>query len=105
MPISDPILIRLATGADAAAIERLAALDSSPVPAGELLVAEVGGQIRAAIRIADRAVISDPFQRTAGLVALLAHRADHLAGGSGVRARLALWEQLWHRAAVLRPSV
>ena len=105
MPISDPILIRLATDTDAAAIERLAALDSSPVPVGELLVAEVGGHIRAAIRIHDRAVIADPFQRTAGLVALLAERADHLAGRRGVRARLALWEQLWHRAAVLRPSV
>ena len=105
MPISDPILIRLATDADAAAIERLAALDSSPVPTGELLLAEVGGRIRAAIRIEDRAVISDPFHRTAGLVALLAERADHLAGPRGGRARLALWEQLWHRAAVLRPSV
>ena len=42
---------------------------------------------------------------TAGLIALLAGRADHLAGPQGIRARFAHWEQLWHRAAVLRPSV
>jgi hypothetical protein len=105
MPITEPILLRPATAADAPAIERLAALDSSPVPDGDLLVAEVGGELRAAMRISDRAVISDPFRETAGLIALLAGRADHLAGPQGIRARLAHWEQLWHRAAVLRPSV
>jgi hypothetical protein len=105
MPISEPILIRLATDADGPAIARLAALDSSPVPAGELLVAEVDGQLRAALRISDRAFIADPFRHTAGLVALLDERAEHLAGPRGIRARLALWEQLWHRGATLRPSV
>ena len=102
----DPILIRLATDSDAAAIARLAELDSSPAPDGALLVAEVGGELRAALRVDDHAVIADPFQRTSGLIALLAARAEHLGGRPhGVRARLAHWEQLWHRAAVLRPSV
>jgi hypothetical protein len=106
MPISEPILIRLATDADVPAIERLAGLDSSPVPAGDLLVAEVAGSLRAALRISDHAVIADPFHRTAGIVALLASRAESLSGPRrGVRARLAVWEQLWHRAGTLHPSV
>jgi hypothetical protein len=102
----DPILIRPATERDAAAIVRLAQLDSSPAPVGALLVAEVGGELRAALRVSDHAVIADPFHRTAGVVALLAARAEHLGGHPhGIRARLAHWEQLWHRGAVLRPSV
>ena len=40
--------IRQARPADAAALERLAALDSSQVPAGELLLAEVGDELWAA---------------------------------------------------------
>ena len=102
----DPILIRTATERDAEAIARLAQLDSSPAPAGALLVAEVDGELRAALRVSDHAVIADPFHRTAGLVDLLAARAESMGGGPrGLRARLAHWEQLWHRAAVLRPSV
>jgi hypothetical protein len=105
MPITEPILIRLATDADAAAIERLAALDSSGVPSGQLLLAEVGGELRAALRVHDEAVIADPFAPTSGLVALLSARAGHLRGRRGVRARLGLWEQLLHRATVAHPSV
>jgi hypothetical protein len=102
----DPILIRPATERDAVAIARLAQLDSSPAPDGALLVAEVGGELRAALRVADHAVIADPFHRTSGLVALLAARAEHLDGAPrGRRARLAHWEQLWHRASVLHPTV
>jgi hypothetical protein len=102
---TDSVLIRTATAADAPAIERLAALDSSPVPAGDLLVAEVAGQVHAALRIADHAVIADPFEPTAGLISLLDARADQFTGGRSARTRLAHWSQLWHRATVLRPSV
>jgi hypothetical protein len=75
------------------------------VPAGDLLRAEVAGVLRAALRVDDATVIADPFVRTAGLVDLLAARAEHLRGteGRGVRARLARWEQLWHRGGALRP--
>jgi hypothetical protein len=109
MPIfapPDPIVIRPATAGDAAAIERLAQLDSSPVPAGDLLLAEVAGELRAALRVPDRVVIADPFVPTDGLVDLLAARAEHIRGTSrqGVRARLAHWEQLWHRAATVHPT-
>ena len=102
---ADTILIRSASSADAAAIERVARLDSARVPAGELLVAEVDGTVRAALRVDDHAVVADPFTRTAGLIDLLSARAEHLHGGRSARTRLSHWAQLWHRAAVLRPGV
>jgi len=101
----DPILIRLATERDAKAIARLAVLDSSPAPDGALLLAEVGGELRAALRVSDHAVIADPFHPTSGLVGLLAARAESIADRPrGMRARFAQWESLWHRAAVLHPT-
>jgi hypothetical protein len=109
MPIfasPDPIVLRPATASDAGALERLAALDSSPVPAGDLLVAEVAGELRAALRIDDAVVIADPFVRTAGLVDLLAARAAHLRGSDrhGLRARLAHRQQRWQRGGMLHPT-
>jgi hypothetical protein len=74
-----PVLVRVATPDDADAIARLAALDSAPAPAGPLLLAEVAGDLRAAVRVEDRAAIADPFEPTAGLVALLRARAAQLA--------------------------
>ena len=66
----DSILIRPVTPADTRELTRLAALDSAlPLDDAEL-VAEVGGEIRAAVGAGGRA-IADPFTRTAGLVAHL----------------------------------
>jgi hypothetical protein len=96
----DPILIRPATSADASAIERLAQLDSAPVPAGELLVAEVAGELRAAVRVDGRATIADPFQRTAAIVDLLTARAEHLRGPR--RRHAPRWE---HRPGTLHAGV
>jgi hypothetical protein len=67
----DPVLIRHAGPDDAGAVARLAALDSAPTPSGELIVAEVDGELRAALRVDDRSVIADPFAPTEELVALL----------------------------------
>jgi hypothetical protein len=66
-----PVTIRHAASADFASLERLAALDSQRIPSGELFVAEVGGRLLAATSIDTGAVIADPFERTADLVALL----------------------------------
>lgn len=65
------IVIRRAELADVDALAQLAALDSTRVPAGELLLAEVDGELRAALAIESGVSIADPFFRTAGLVALL----------------------------------
>ena len=74
--LSQPtIAIRTATPSDGPALTRLAALDSAPVPFGPVLIAEVDGEPRAALSLRDRAVIADPFARTAELVELLEVRA------------------------------
>ena len=85
----NPIVIRRAGTADAAALERLAALDSAHLPSGDLLVAEVDGEPRAALRIADGAFVADPFWPTAELVELLRVRARTRAVGVTRARRLA----------------
>jgi hypothetical protein len=73
--------IRFAYADDDAALKRLAALDSQPVPEGPLLVAEVGGELWAAVTIAPEPIaIADPFRPTAELVALLRERVARLTG-------------------------
>jgi hypothetical protein len=87
------VLIRAARGSDGAALERLAALDSSSLPAGELLVAEADGEVLAALEPATGRHIANPFRRTADIVALLrlrASRADTARRGLGGRFGLRL---------------
>ena len=73
MPSLNPptISIRAAVPADARTLIRLAALDSAPVPIGPVLIADVGGEARAAIALRTGAIVADPFARTAELVELL----------------------------------
>lgn len=71
-----PVTIRPADADDQPAIWRLAALDSAPVPRGPLLVAEVQGELRAAVSMTDAGSIADPFHLTADLIGLL---RDHIA--------------------------
>jgi hypothetical protein len=83
------LTIRMAVPADAEALRRLAQLDSAPPPAPvPLLVAEVGGELRAALRVDGGGAIADPFRPTAELVALLAARARQLAPPPRRAARL-----------------
>ena len=62
------LTIRHAIAADEADLTRLAALDSSRVPSGELLVAELDGHLVAALSIDTGAAIADPFEHTAAIV-------------------------------------
>jgi len=73
------ITIRLAGSGDLVGLHRLAGRDSSSLPAAPLLVAEVGDDLRAAISLADRAVVADPFHRTTELVEMLRIRARGVA--------------------------
>jgi hypothetical protein len=76
---AETLTIRVAVSADAAALNRLAQLDSAPPPARvPVLVAEVGGELRAALPLDGGPAIADPFRRTAELVAILADRARQL---------------------------
>jgi hypothetical protein len=65
------VTLRRSTSDDAVEIARLATIDSAPVPAGPLLLAEVDGELRAALGLTDDGLIADPFVPTAGLVELL----------------------------------
>ena len=76
---AETLTIRMAVPADAEALGRLAQLDSAPPPAPvPMLVAEVGGELRAALPLHGGPAIADPFRRTAELVALLAERTRQL---------------------------
>src|SRR5215210_4335406 len=75
---SPHIAIRLATGADTAAIARLAALDSAPEPHGATLVAKIDDEIVAAHSVASGRAIADPFRATSDARELLALRATQL---------------------------
>jgi hypothetical protein len=72
------VTVRPALESDRPALERLAALDSSAVPAGDILVAAIDGELRAAVAVHSRMAIADPFHPTAELVSLLRARAQQL---------------------------
>ena len=70
--------IRYAGSADAQAVSQLAELDDAQLPDREVLVAEIGGSIVAALAVSSGAVAADPFRRTACAVDLLRLRARQL---------------------------
>jgi hypothetical protein len=74
------ITIRRATTADEFAVRRLAVLDSSSPPTGEILLAEMDDELWAALSVDTGAAIADPFRPSADLVDLLRLRASGLAG-------------------------
>lgn len=81
-PLGDTdVRIRYAFPDDAAALCRLAALDSAVTPASPLLVAEVDGELRAAVSLVGSDVIADPFHPTVSLVELLRLRKQQLQAG------------------------
>lgn len=90
MTSTDALTIRRAGARDAAAVDRLAALDSSRAPRGELLVAELDGRAVAALSLADGHVVADPFAHTADVVELLRVRARAARPRRGRRRLVAL---------------
>jgi len=84
---SEAVLIRRATAADSARVRTLALLDDRRLPAGPLLVAELGGEIVAARSLSTGSVIADPFRLTSDIVAMLRLRADQASELSAVPAQ------------------
>jgi hypothetical protein len=72
------LTLRYALPADAEAIDRLSQLDSRRAPRGVVLVAEVGGDLWAAISLDDHHEVADPFRPTGEVVSLLVERARQL---------------------------
>jgi hypothetical protein len=81
------VTIRMATDADSGALHRLAVLDSTSYSGGRALVAEVGGELWAAISLDDDATMADPFRPSAELILLLAERARQLRTPARARRR------------------
>jgi hypothetical protein len=79
------VTIRLGVPADQNRLDRLAVLDSSRTPASPILLAEVDGQLHAAIALSGGSVIADPFRPTADLIGLLRARAHQLNRSSPMR--------------------
>ncbi len=77
---SETLTIRMAVPADAEALRRLAQLDSAPTCApAPMLIAEMAGELRAAVPLYGGRPIADPFYPTVELVALLTERTRQLA--------------------------
>jgi hypothetical protein len=68
-----------------------------------VLVAEVGGELWAAISLDDRHVVADAFRPTGELVALLAERARQLRRVQ--RGRNHLLPRVWPGTGYARPAV
>jgi hypothetical protein len=76
------ITIRAATAADQLAVRRLAVLDSAFPPTGEVLLAEAGEELWAAVSVDTGHAVADPFRPSGDLVELLRVRAAGLRGES-----------------------
>ena len=72
------VTVRLATSADRAAVDRLAALDDASRPAEPILLGVVSQRPVAALSLADGRVVADPFRPTLELTELLRLRARQL---------------------------
>ena len=79
------VTIRRLDDADLPAVSRLVQLDSAEVPDGDLLGAEIEGELVAIVPIAGGKTIADPFSRTSELRALLELRAAQLRGRDAQR--------------------
>jgi hypothetical protein len=89
-----PFTIRSALPIDAPAIEALAELDSARAPRGQVLLAEVGDELWAALSVDNGHGVSDPFRPAAEALLVLAERARQLRGSRRARS---------HRFGRLRP--
>lgn len=88
--MTDAVTLRCAEAADAAALKRLAELDSAAQLSGPvLLVADRDGVLLAAMALASGRVIADPFRPTAALVELLRARERQLRAPARTRRRRA----------------
>jgi hypothetical protein len=73
--LNDPATIRLAANSDLPAIARLAELDSARLPRGRVLIAELRGNVVAAISVESGVLFADPFVSTADVVKVLRAKA------------------------------
>src|SRR4029450_678566 len=80
------VTLRLATREDDEGIAHPAALSARSPPSAPLLLADVNGELQAALALTGPQELMDPYLPTAALVELLALRAKHLRGQMTPRA-------------------
>lgn len=97
------LTLRYAVQTDADALDRLAQLDARRAPRGVVLVAEVGGELWAAISLDDHHAVADPFRPTGELVALLVERARQLRRAQ--RGRTHVLPRVWPGTGYDRPAI
>jgi hypothetical protein len=78
VPTAADVTIRRARTADADALDVLAKLDSSHPPRGAILVAEVSGELWAAVSLDDDHLVATPFRPSGELAFRLTERAREL---------------------------
>jgi hypothetical protein len=108
----DAVTIRRACSDDEGALRRLADLDSTRVPDGPVLMAEIGGAPVAAISVLSGESFADPFVLTLELRRLLELRASqlHLSSASQPRRRglgrpdYSVWRTTGRRLALASSS-
>jgi hypothetical protein len=77
-PSQEAVVLRLCNVHDDEALERLAVFEGRPSPRGRYVLAEVDGEVVAALPLAGGEPLSDPFRPTAHLLPLLRLRASQL---------------------------
>jgi hypothetical protein len=75
----DAVLVRRATARDVAHIRTLALLDDRRLPDAPFLVAELAGEVVAAMSLSSGHVVADPFRRTRDAEHLMRVRAGQIA--------------------------
>jgi hypothetical protein len=93
-----PLKIRPATPDDAPTLQRLAELDSSAPLSGRVLLAELDGELIAAVALESGASVADPFLRSADVVHMLRMRRYQILRRGGGAARA------WARLRRLAPA-
>ena len=88
------VTIRPENPSDATALRQLAELDSARPLSGHVLVADVGGELWAAIESDGGRVVADPFRPSGELVDLLRVRVNRTRGTAPAAHRLALRPRL-----------
>ena len=109
MRTADTITIRRARAADRPALDRLAGRDSqhlpSDVPSDEFLIAEVGGELWAAVGMSTGVLVADPFRPSGEVAEFLRVRAERarnpvvITRSAPPLLRLARRAVAWSRAA------
>src|SRR3954470_23857280 len=86
--LPESVLVRRAVPRDDARIRVLAGAGGRPPPRGPFIVAELGGEIVAAMSLKTRTAVADPFRRTAAAGDLLRRRAEQIAARELAAAKL-----------------